>query len=835
MRPRLGVLPLALPVLGALLYAGGCPVGPLPPLGPFLDPANGAWAAARTADLPRRADARIPGLGDSVRVVYDDRAVPHIFAATEEDAYRALGYVVARDRLFQLELQTRATAGTLTELAGPAALPLDQEARRLGLAWSARRKFAATPASSVGRRAVEAYAQGVNAYIDGMRPAEMPIEYRLLGATPMRWRPEYSSYLLARMAWTLSYDDPELSKLEAQARVGRAAADALYPQNSPIQEPIQPSGAPGPRFDLARLPPPGAPDTAARSLLGEVASAPRRSPPAGVLARDGDALGSNNWAVSPRRTRAGHALLAGDPHLELSLPSVWYEAHLVVPGRLDAYGVTIPGAPAIILGFNRDVAWTFTNTGADVVDFYAETVDDTLQPSRYRVDGAWHPLERRVERYRGKRGEVIGTDTLYVTHRGPVLRERGAWLSVRWTEHHSSSESDALVDAPHARSVEQWQRAMERFAVPAQNMLVADRAGTIAIRSQGRFPRRENGSGADVRDGATTATDWGGFLPVAAAPYARDPAQGYLASANQQPVDPIVSPTYLGASWPDPWRAMRINALLRADSGVTPDAMRRFQTDPGSARADYFVPELLGAARRETAAGRGDSVLSAAADLLAQWDRRYTRESERAVLFEYAMSDLQDRLWDELREPARRRGGGGVRVRLPNGAAIAQLLDDPTSDWWDDRRTPAVREGRDAILAASLRAALARAVATHGPPDGGGWRWSGIRQANIYHLLGLPAFSALKLPVQGGPSTLSPSNGSGSFGASWRMVVELGPEVRAWAIYPGGQSGNPASARYADRLPRWLAGQLDEVRFPRRSSELDPRHTSARLTLSGGK
>jgi len=766
-------------------------------------------------------------------VVYDDRAVPHIFAATEEDAYRALGYVVARDRLFQLELQTRATAGTLTELAGPAALELDREARQLGLAWSAERKFAALDRASEGRRAVDAYAQGVNAYIDAMRPAAVPIEYRLLGARPARWRPEHSLYLLARMAWTLSYNDQELARLQTEALVGRAAADALFPRNAPIQEPIQPTGAGAPRFALAKLPPPGAPDSA--SLLVARALARVRPRGAGLhdVALTGDALGSNNWAVAPRRSASGHALLAGDPHLELSLPSVWYEAHLVVPGKLDVYGVTIPGAPSIVIGFNRDVAWTFTNTGADVVDFYAETVDDVLRPTRYRLDGAWRPLARRVEAYRGPQGALLRTDTTYFTHRGPMLREGRRWLSMRWTAHDVSNEHGAFVRATHARTAAEWLRAMEVYVAPAQNMLVADRAGTIAIRSQGRFPLRpDGGSGMTVRDGSASASDWRGALPLAAVPQSRDPAQGFLASANQQPVDPAVSPAYLGANWPEPWRAMRINALLRADSAVTPDAMRRFQTDPGSARADYFVPELVGAARRELAAGRGDASLRRAARLLAEWDRRYTVDDERAVLFEYAMRELQDRLWDELLT-----GGAGERrpVTLPGGMVVAALLRDSASVWWDDQRTPGVREDRDAILGASLGAALARATSEHGPPDGGGWRWGGIRHANIHHLLHLPPFSALGLPVQGGPSTLNPSSGSGVFGASWRMVVELGPDVRAWVTYPGGQSGNPASARYSDRLAPWLRGALDEARFPHREADLGAARTAATLTLTTGK
>jgi penicillin amidase len=229
--------------------------------------------------------------------------------------------------------------------------------------------------------------------------------------------------------------------------------------------------------------------------------------------------------------------------------------------------------------------------------------------------------------------------------------------------------------------------------------------------------------------------------------------------------------------------------------------MRRYQTDPGSARADLFVPYFLDAAQRALAHADMDETsarLSEAAGLLGQWDRRYTKDDRRAVLFETAMQELVARTWDELAVP-----GTARRAITPSTAVLAELLTDSAGTWWDDRSTRAI-EHRDDILLASLVAALERARREHGDPNGDGWRWDRVRHANVNHLLRLPALSALDIPVQGGPGTLSPSAGSGTHGASWRMVVELGPELRAWATYPGGQSGNPVSPRYRDRsgVPR---------------------------------
>jgi penicillin amidase len=745
------------------------------------------------------------------------------------DAYRALGYVVARDRLFQMEAQTRAASGRLTEWAGPRALEIDRDMRTLGLAWGAEQKLAAYDRNSRGFRALTAYAEGVNAWITGMRPRDMPIEYRLLGKRPIKWEPLHSMYFLSRMSLTLGLNDATLKRLRAESLVGKAAADALFPVNSSIQEPVQPNGLGAPRYEFGEIAPPGAASATASAQLrahGKFFAAIERL----GHTETGDALGSNNWAVSPSRTSVRHALLAGDPHLDLSLPSVWYEMHLVVPGKLDVAGVGFPGVPGVVIGFNRDVAWTFTNASTDVNDFYTEAVDDSASPSRYMLNGEWKDLEKRVERYRDKSDNVIATDTLYFTHRGPMSKVSGAWMSMRWTAYQPSHEPDNFLSLAYTTNASEWLSAMSDYVAPTQNGLVADRAGNIAIRSSGDYPVRPgDGRGDVLRDGSTSASDWTGSLPVTRYPYSMNPPQGFLASANQQPVDPLQNPGYMGSDWYSPWRALHINKLLRSSAAVTPDDMRRFQTDPGSARADAFVPVFLEAAAREDSAGRADAELREGARLLAEWDRRYVRDNRRAALFESAMDDLGRRTWDELidsKDTTARRG-----FNLPEAQMLLRLTRHPESRWWDDRGTAAV-ENRDAILSASLKAGYSKLLKEKGPPSSDGWVWSNNRHANINHLLRIKAFSSLGIPVQGGPSTLSPSGGSGTQGASWRMVVELGPEIRAWGVYPGGQSGQPASPRYRDRLSRWALGQLDPILFPKRPEDLDRKRVISTLTLN---
>lgn len=815
-------------LLGATIYAGHAGAGPLPPLGSLLDPAHGAWGAATYIDLPDSATAAIPTLGSGADVRYDTRGVPHIFARSEEDAMRALGFVVARDRLFQMELQARAGAGTLTDLVGRAAVAADSVARHLGMPRGAEHKLAALTPESKGRRLIEAYAEGVNAYIDQAPPAEWPVEYKLLGKSPARWLPINSLNVYARMGYTLAYLNGERDRIAARALVGEAAARALFPVHSPVQEPIQPNGGDAPRTDPLVLPPPGATDSAALALLPLLPRPPHPGDDADVSR----IFASNNWAVSPARSRSGNALLAGDPHLGLTLPSIWYEAHLVVPGELDVYGVTIPGAPGIVIGFTRNVAWSMTNTGADVLDYYRETVDDQARPMKYLLDDQWKELERREEVYRDKGGEVLRVDTVRYTHRGPLQRMNNEWVSMRWTVNEPSDLAAAFSNAARATTATAFLDAFARdYFAPAQNAIVADRSGNIAIRSTGHYPLRPaGGDGLSILDGSTSASDWTGYWPVAQYPQAVNPAQGYLASANQEPIDARHAPAYLGydAAF-EPWRALQINRLLRQNASVTLDDMRRFQTDPGSVRADWLVPYMRNAASAVRSRGDAGGSLAAADSILGAWDRRYTIGNDGTILFETALAQAIRLTWDEL-VPA----GDSIRAATPSSAVFFSLLGDSTSVWWDERGTADVVEDRDAILAGALAAAYDTLVARHGPPSKGGWGWGKAATARVNHLLGLTGFSARDLAVQGGRGTLNPSVQNGGFGASWRMVVELGPRVRAMATYPGGQSGNPASPRYTDRLRFWRDGDLELLIVPPAPDSLAASQVSSRLALTRG-
>ncbi len=838
-------------------WAGAVGVGPLPPLSAVLSPSTGVWVNALD-DLPGEATLRMPGLTAQVDVRYDQRNVPHIFATNELDAVRALGYVIARDRFFQLELQSRAGEGTLTELVGNVALPADRETRRLGMPRSAERHLASLDANGPLVQILQAYADGINAYRTSLLPAQYPVEYKLLGKAPREWLPVYSLHLLNRMGYTLAHAPVELDLLRARALVGNSAASALFDSHSPVQEPIQPAPRSEPREVLTPLPPPGKPDTAAArfvtallgngsrlrqgsaGLIGEFSRGFNGNLNAGDSRTDADraainaerAFASNNWAVAPGRSASGNALLEGDPHLELTLPSIWYEVHIVVPDTLDVGGVSIPGLPGVVIGYTRSLAWSFTNTGADVMDFWRETVDDAVHPASYQLDGEYVPLaDTRVETYRGPRGDVLAIDTVYYSHRGPMRHVGSEWLSMRWTVLEAGNELMGFRLGQRAHSATAFLDSMAvYYQAPAQNMIVADTSGTIAIRSTGLFPvRADSGSGMEIREGNTRRNDWIGYRPVNRYPQSVQPAQGYLASANQEPIDPLYDSLYLGVDEHyEIWRALQINRLLRADSAMTPDRMRQYQTDPGSVRADRLVPAFINAAVARRVAGATSPSLAAAEGLLSTWNRRYTRDNTGARLFEMAMSFTTALLYDELSPPDSRH-----RVATPSDSRLLQLIGDSANAWWDDRRTSEL-EGRDIVLASALAMAYDSLAVEYGDPGKKPWIWGSVAPAHPKHLLGLAGFSSPPVPIDGGRGTLNPSVGSrfANFGSSWRMVVELSADPVVRATYPGGQSGNPASLRYLDRMAQWGSGTLDSVRIPRVPADLAAQDVRAMLTLT---
>ncbi|MCS7081729.1 MAG: penicillin acylase family protein [Bacteroidota bacterium] len=771
--------------------------GSLPPPELFLDPWDGLYRTARAAREPKRLKLSLPGLSRPVLIVRDARGVPHLFAQEDRDLALALGYVVARDRLFQMDLLARTAAGRLAEVLGPAFLERDRDFRRTGMAWAARRAAERLrQEKGIDWMLLEAFSQGVNAYVSRLRPQDYPLEFRLLGYRPELWSPERSLLIALLQAFELTFRLDDLAMSQLAERLGQEAVRELYPQHSPIAEPF--ASGPGQR----------PPSRVQPSFIGIGE---------GLVRSEQLDLGSNHWAVSGARSKSGLPLLAGDPHLRLTLPSIWYEVHLVSPTR-NIYGVTIPGTPAVVIGFNDYVAWTFTNTGADVLDVYALRLDPAKRYYWYRR--SWRPLTLWVDTLRVRGGSPI-LDTVRFTHHGPVFFREGRAFALRWTALEIRGLLRALWGFNGARSWAEFEAAQRFWDAPAQNILYADRHGHIALRSVGRIPVRRNGHGWGVLDGTTDSTEWTGWIPFEALPASINPPHGWLVSANQEPAPPDY-PYYLGYHWPNPFRALRIREQLESLSRASVEDFRRMQADVTVWLFRRLRP-WIGDAAAEGA--WPDSARAQAVRMLLNWNGVAGLDQPEPLLFWLFWSLLRDRVWDELPPEAPR----------PRDAVLLHLLEqNPQSPWFDRQDTPGRERAQDLVRQA-LHAALDTLVRRYGP-DLQGWTWGKHHRFVFAHITRSPALRVLgrgPYPAPGFWDTVWPAGDLETVhSASWRMVVDFGfGSPRGYGVLPGGPSGNPFSPYYDLDIGLWQSGRLRPLLRPARPEALPPRERQAVWTL----
>ncbi|RFP66221.1 penicillin acylase family protein [Hymenobacter lapidiphilus] len=799
--------------------------GDVPPVARLLSPYQGFWQNGESAaDFPDQQTLRLPGLHQTVRVRFDDRRVPHIFADNDHDLYYAQGYLTARDRLWQMEFMTRVAAGRISEVVGERALEYDRFQRRMGLPFGAENSLREMLKNDTTRLVLESYSAGVNAYISQLSPREYPFEYKLLDYAPEPWQPLKCALLLKLMAWDLSGRSDDLRLSNILSKYGPDVTRDLFPDFPFRADPVVPDGTP---LGFQPLPVPPAPVPFAAAVSGLV---PTREPDA--------ELGSNNFAVAGSRTASGRPLLANDPHLQLNLPSIWYQVQLHGPGQ-NVYGVTIPGAPAVIIGFNAEVAWGVTNVGGDVLDWYQLKFKDARRREYWHA-GRWKPVRRVVERI-AVRGRPDRLDTVLYTHHGPVVYDQNETVfnkqtpvrhALRWTAHDAAGANEVLafVKLNRARNYQDYDRALRTYASPAQNFIFASRSGDVAIRPNGLFPLKYAEQGKFILDGSDPRQDWQGWIPMSQTPRVLNPARGYVSSANQHSAGPGY-PYYLGWDYA-PWdRAHRINGQLARMRRATADTLRELQNDDLGLNAQLMLPWMLANLPAAVATGATAAPATAATTtpatseasarrLLARWDYHYSAEAVGATLFELWYQELVRRLWeDDFGKQAT-----GLEMRLPARDRTNQLLlSEPRSPWIDDRRTPQ-RETTPDLLTTSLQFALDSLTRKFGPL-GPKWAWANQKSTDINHLAQLPGFGHQDVVCGGSPGSVNatgPRNGP-----SWRMVVDLATPVRAYGIFPGGQSGNPASAYYDDMLESWRTGRLDELVFLQAADENHPRLQAA--------
>lgn len=795
----------------ALLIILSIPYGQIPPPGKFFDPIIGFWRVAGQDEVAQYPDCSIAGLENKVALIFDKRGVPHIFGESELDVFTAIGYVHARDRLWQMDIQYRFPAGRLAEVFGKQILATDIEQRKLGLLLTAQRIASSLNTNRIEYKILTAYTSGVNHFINQLSYGNYPFEFKLLNYAPESWTIEKTVMVNVMMGYlSRTMDDFHFSRL--QQIFSQQELEELFPAFSPSTCPIIPENEPG---KLSKD------STEAEQSLSHTSSFnghPHEYRFGDKISLDREGFGSNNWVVAGSKTTTGKPILANDPHLSLELPSVWYEAQLNCP-EFDVYGVTLPGAPFVIIGFNRHIAWGMTNCGWDVTDFYRETFDNERH-DRYLYNGSWQPVQKIPQVIQIKDAPDT-TIILEYTHRGPIIAQNNEFFSMQWTGNQSNFDGIAVYWLNKAKNYDDYRNALKSYGCPAQNFIYADITGNIAMTCAGKNPVRKHGLGRSIADGANDRAEWISYTPFNQLPSSLNPKQGYLASANQQPINQ--PQPYFGWNWPTGYRARRINALLKKHDRLDPKDMMKYQTDAYAIRAEVFVPFILQAGGQQ-ADSLKNGVIDSMLYYLENWDYEHRKDEVGATIFDLFMVNFEKRSWlDHFSEG---------RFFLPRESYLQHLTANaPLSRWFDDIKTPA-QENRDDIIRSSLLETKDQLIKEFGAVVSN-WKWERYHQTRIPHLSRLKPLGVDPFPNNGGFGTLNVGYGRiNSFGPSWRMIVSLEQPIRAWGVYPGGQSGNPASKHYIDFLETWKNEQYFELLLPEKASDLSTDVIESRIFIS---
>jgi penicillin amidase len=756
----------------------------------------------------------VSGLSDPVEVIRDRWGVPHIYAQNEHDLFFAQGYVHAQDRLWQMEFNRRIGSGTLSAAVGEATLDTDRFLRTIGLRRAAEKDWELIDDDT--RAILEAYAQGVNAYIKTHRD-RLPLEFSILGIDPAPWTP------IDTLAWgkVMSFDlggnyAMELLRARIIAELGEEAARQLLPPYADGAPVIIPPEARsyawlrGARFDGLDV---------LSAFLGE----------------RGPTWGSNDWVVHGSRTATGLPMLANDTHLSLNMPSIWYEIGLH-GGRFDSVGFSFPGAPMIIIGHNSRVAWGVTNLGPDVQDFYIEKLNDLAHPTQYEFMGEWQDLQIVPETIEIK-GQSPLTLNVFLTRHGPImnqvigeLKDAGP-MALRWTALEGSYLFRAVTLINLATNWDEFRQALSYWDVPSQNFVYADIEGNIGYQSPGKIPIRVPGhQGLVPVPGWTGEYEWQGFIPFDELPSVFNPPTGFIATANNKVV-PDDYPYHLAYEWAAPYRAQRITDLLAADDSITLDDMRNIQAQTYSLPAEALRPYLL-------AVEPEDDLQARALAQVEAWDLYNEADRPGASVYQvWYWFLVQNSLADELGADLMQEYLTYPFAHVP---MMVDLMAQADSPWFDDISTPQA-ETRDDIVRRSLADAVAWLSERYGnAPER--WEWGRLHtmsfvdqplgQSGIGLLESL--FNSKPIPARGDNFTVDAASFSFdqpftmNHGASQRYIADLSDLDQSRTVHTTGQSGQLFHPHREDFISLWQNVEYHPMLFSREQVEA---HTQAHLTL----
>jgi len=744
----------------------------------------------------RNAELALPGIAAPVAITLDARGIPHIEASSEEDAWAALGFLHARDRMFQMEMMRRGARGQTAAVAGAAALRLDRFMRLLRLEERAAADLAALDSET--RAMLEAYARGVNGWIAARGRFAAP-EFIALGA-PAPWQP-VDSLLWGKIMglWLGGNWRMELERARLAARLTPEQLADLWPEDTTAGRPDEPLMQTEAKASGA-LRGEGLNGAALAALAQHFPRFPEDAPLPEIA--------SNAWAVGTARSATGAPLLAADPHLSHSAPILWYLARISLPDGRRLMGATAPGVPGIVIGRNESLAWGFTTTHADSQDIFIEKLTDD---GRYETpegprDFTWHETQIAVRdaapvafRFRETRhGPVLSDlDPSFAGKAGTVLALAMASLSA------GETSARGLLRLNGARDIKEARAAAEDITSPVQNLMLADRTGGVAMLIVGRVPQRRAGDGALPRPTWDGAAGWDGFLPFEAKPHVENPPSGVIVNANNR-VAPADHPAFLSRDWYGDWRFRRIGAGLAAQPQHAPADFAALQMDRTSLFAAEALPAFRALPPMEGAAG-------AALTLLQAWDGEMAADRPEPLIFHATMRGFGQALLKRAAIPP-----DGF---TPSPEFLRPLLQggDAASRWCGEG-------GCAPLLAASLTEALAALAPKHGA-DPRQWRWGSAHVAQFDHAIlrfipYLRDWLGLRAAPGGDGETVARAAFRGAgfaavHGAGFRGVMDLAAPDGAFAVIATGQSGHPFSRHWGDMLPLWRDGALLPLAAPR--------------------
>jgi penicillin amidase len=803
--------------------------------------------------FPRtRGTIKAAGLSAPVEVLRDGSGVPHITASAMHDLYFAQGFVHAQDRFWQMEFWRRIGSGTLSELFGKSTTGTDIYLRTLGLRRLAEEEYAAYDDET--RAVLDAYAEGVNAYITARPPEKLGLEFLFMKLQGVKvaiepWTPANTLTWLKIMSLDLGGNmSRELYAIDLLHSIGAPLSAEFFGSYRAGDMPYIVADSELPRSLLK------AGDAGKVSALGHgiplsaYAGVPTRlaggfDPSQGLALGAGPGIGSNNWVISGARTASGKPILANDPHLGIQMPSIWYEADLsctaqdAQPGKnsgpFHVRGFTFPGAPGVIIGHNDRIAWGVTNTGPDVQDLYMERINPE-NPNQYEVNGRWTDMKVRREEIK-----IAKEDPLVIlvreTRHGPIVTDEGSYtgyrsyaftpglsypanvelkaLSLRWTALQRNRTIAAVVDVDKARDFQEFRDALRQWDIPSQNFVYADVDGNIGYQAPGLIPVRARANGTLPVPGWTDGYEWTGFIPFDELPWSYNPAKGYIVTAN----NPVTSPQYkhfIASEFDFGYRALRISQMIEgAGRKLTLEDVEAMQVDTLNISAKEIIPYLahLSLADPRTMQAR---------EILAAWDGRMSTDSPAAALYSHFWIALVDGIFKDQLPRAQWTPGALLENNSRQLNTVYLLLSKPNDAFWDDAMTLDVRETRDDILAAALEKAVEGGVKAQGK-DMTKWRWGREHTATFRNqTLGKSGIGLVERIFNRGPFPV-PAGFQQVFCtdykvnapfdvysvSSMRQIVDLSDLGASLAVHTTGQSGHTGNRHYADMIDSWAKGR----------------------------